>query len=164
MASGNDLCRWNAAEAVPPATNFGALVRRNNHMVVAFDGTTQESVYFEDTLPDTYAGGGLTLTLFLIAASATTGDCVFEGAIERQDTGTDLDADSFATAQGSGAVTVAGTAGQTFTATITFTSGANMDSLAAGERFRLLVRRAPANASDNVATDVQLTGVRIRET
>ena len=84
--------------------------------------------------------------------------------IERhQDDVDDLDADSFA-AQSTVAATTASATGETAYDTTTHTSGAQMDSLAVGESFRLRVKRMPANASDNLVGDGELLRVEVRET
>ena len=106
-------------------------------------------------LPANYAGGGLTLDIYWMATSATTGDVVWGGSIERaQSGGTDQDSDSFATEQLSTAVTTSGT----------FSSGANMDSLAAGEPFRLKIARKPADAGDTMTGDAEFTEAHLKET
>jgi hypothetical protein len=50
--------------------------------------------------------------------------------------------------------------------TLTFTAGAAMDSLAAGEMFRLKIHRdADGSAgTDDVASDAELAGIEIKET
>ena len=49
---------------------------------------------------------------------------------------------------------------------ITFTNGAQMDSLAVGEPYRLKVRRDADGTSgtDDVATDAQIIAIEIKET
>lgn len=87
-------------------------------------------------------------------------------AIERIDASSlDIDADSFAAFQSTG-VTAPGTSGQVVVGTVTFTSGAQMDSLVVGEAFRLKVRRDADGTSgtDDIATDMELLAVEIRET
>ena len=50
--------------------------------------------------------------------------------------------------------------------TITYTAGAAMDNLAAGEMFRLKIRRDAdgTNGTDDTTTDAELYGVEIKET
>ena len=45
---------------------------------------------------------------------------------------------------------------------IAFTDGVDMDSVAAGERFRIKITRDAA--SDTATGDAELTGIEIRET
>lgn len=131
-----------------------------------FDGSTDEEAVFTSILDRKYAGGGLTVNLWVGAASATSGSIRFQVAIERIDaSGLDTDADSFAAFQSNG-VTAPGTSGQFLVCAVTFTNGAQMDSLAVGEPYRLKVRRDADGTSgtDDVATDAQLLACEIKET
>ena len=148
----------------PPASAFATLDTRNSHPVLDFDAAAVESAVFSGVLPRSYSGGGLTITLIWAATSATSGNVVWNTAIERMEAdGTDIDADSFATAN---AVTDAAAAasGALSYASIAHTSGAQMDSLAVGEAFRLKVIRDAANGSDTMTGDAELVAVEIRET
>lgn len=140
---------------------------RNNHPVLGFEAgtsTTRECACFEDVLPAEYGDGGITAKYFWMAASATSGATVWEGYLERQDDDAiDLDADSFASAQ-TVAATAASVSGELAYDTIAFTNGAQMDSLAAGERFRFKVCRDADNGSDNMTGDAQLVQVELVET
>lgn len=165
MASGDTLAILLPQANEPPSANYATFDTRNAILVLDFDATTSESAVFRGTLPANYAGGGLTLFIFWMATSATTGDVVWGGSIERaQDGGTDQDSDSFATEQLSAAVTTNGTSGIKNKSTITFTSGANMDSLAAGEPFRLKIARKPADAGDTMTGDAEFTEACLKET
>lgn len=166
MASGNTLCVFTPLNNEPPATIYATLDLRNYHPCLDFDGATDEEAVFTGILPRHYAGGGLTVYLHVGFASATSGNAYWSVSIERMDDGTlDLDADSFAAVQ-SAAGNPNGTSGIMTLSTITFTSGAQMDSLAAGEMFRLKVRRdADGSAgTDDVTTDAELYGIEIKET
>jgi hypothetical protein len=164
MASGNTLCIFTATDNVPPAANFATLDHRNRHCVLDFDAAADESAIFEGVLPRHYAGGGITVRLLWAGTSATSGNVVWNSAIERiDDEGLDIDADSFATAN---AVTAGApaTSGMVQYTDIAHTSGAQMDSLAAGEAFRLKITRDADNGSDTMTGDAELLGVEIRET
>lgn len=164
MASGDLLCAWAASDGIPPSSSFAPLVRRNNHLVAAFDAAADESLDFEGVLPDNYDGGGLTVTLVWMAASATSNNVVWNADIERhQDDAVDLDSDSFG---GANAVTAAtaSVSGEVSYDNITFTNGADMDSLAVGESFRLRITRDADNGSDNMTGDAQLLRVAMYET
>ena len=164
MASGNTLAVFGPNDAILPSSNYPQFVVRNNHLVLAFDTTTGETAYFEGVLPQNYAGGGLTCYLTWMAQSATSGTIGWLVDIERTyDAGsTDLDADSLAGAQTLTAKTVPGSAGIADQGSVAFTSGAQMDSLAVGNTFRLKVTRDVSN--DNASGDAQLMAVEIRET
>lgn len=161
MASGDTLLILPPLAGEPTATNYAQIGLRNLHPTVDFDQTTQESIVFSGLLPRNYAGGGLTVSV-VWATSVTSGNVQFLGAFERMDSATDLDADSFAATQSTGTLTVPATAGAPATQTIAFTSGAQMDSVAAGEPFRFKLQRDPA--TDTAAGDVQLLMVEIKET
>ena len=150
----------------PPASAYATLDVRNSHPVLDFDGATDEETVFGGVLPTSYAGGGLTVELFVAFTSATSGTCRWQAAIERIAASTlDIDADSFEAFQSAGA-TAPGTSGHLVKITITFTSGSQMDSLAAGEAFRLKIRRDADGTSgtDDIATDAELWAVVMRET
>lgn len=139
---------------------------RNNHKTLDFDGSADEEATFSGVLPLTYASGGLTCELWCACASATSGTMRFQASIERIDLSSlDIDADSFASAQSAGA-SAPGTSGQVVKVSIAFTDGAQMDSLAAGEAFRLRIRRDADGTSgtDDITTDVQVLRVILRET
>lgn len=164
MASGATLGIFTPLSNEPPSSAFATLDTRNSIPVLDFDDTTDEEAVFGGVLPQNYAGGGLTFKIYFMATSATTGNGVWQAAIERMNT--DEDSDSFAAFQGSGQVAVNGTSGIVSIGTITMTSGAQMDSLAAGESFRLKIRRDADNtsATDDATGDLELLRVEIRET
>ncbi len=163
MASGDTLAEWVIPCGHPPASVYALFSTRNNIPILRFDPTTIWSWYFGAVLPAFYGGGGVTLTLFGMSAG-TANDVVMGGAIERDNANNhDLDSDAFAAEQ-TGTSTVNGTSGKIFTHTITFTSGSNMDSLAAGEPFRLKVRRLATDGGDTSTADYQLVYARLAET
>lgn len=166
MASGNTLAIFTPQQNEPPASAYATIDIRNYHPTLDFDAATDEEAIFSGVLPRHYAGGGLTVRVFVAFTSATSGSCRWQGAIERMDASSlDIDADSFTAFQSVG-VTAPGTTGQIITGDLAFTSGANMDSLAAGEMFRLKIRRDADGTSgtDDIATDAELLAVEIRET
>ena len=162
MASNDTLVAWGPLNGAPPSSNYATVDTRNGVPVLDFDASTEEATVFGGVLPRHYGGGGLTVTVHWMATSATSGDVVWGGSVERQNT--DQDADSFATEQLSAAVTANGTSGIPTSSTIAHTSGANMDSLAAGEPFRYKLARKVANAGDTMTGDAEVVAVEIRET
>jgi hypothetical protein len=164
MASGQTLSKSNALGFTLPSSNFPNIAYRNAHPILQFDAATEEAAYFNDVLPRNYGGGGLTLSIYWMATSATTGVVKWGGSIERHQASTDdLDADSFATEQ-TNTGTAPGTSGQVLVTTITFSSGANMDNLAAGESFRLKIARKAADAADTMTGDAEILRIEIKET
>lgn len=165
MATGNFMAIFTAADNVPPTAAFATLDTRNVHLVLDFDGATDEECVFAGVLPANYAGGGLTVDIWAAFTSATSGSCRWQAAFERMDASSlDIDADSFASFQSVG-VTAPGTSGHLIKGSITFTSGANMDSLAASEAYCLKIRRDADGTSgtDDITTDAELVRVVIRE-
>lgn len=164
MASGNTLLVFTAAHNVAPAASFATLDSRNAHLVLDFDAGTDENAVFHGILPRHYAGGGLTVSLLWAGTSATSGNTIWNVAIERlADEAQDIDSDGFASAQAATAAAPA-TSGMLQYTDVTFTSGAQMDSLAAGEAFRLKVTRDADNGSDTMTGDAELWAVEVRET
>lgn len=164
MATGNSLIQFTGKSMEPPSSNYAQVVIRNGIFTLAFDAATAESVVFRGVLPSHYSGGGLTIDIYWMAASATSGDVVWGVEIERaQDGGTDQDADSFATQQ-TATGTANGTSGIKTKTTVTCSSGANMDSLAAGEPFRLRLQRVAASGSDTMTGDAQFCEMHLKET
>jgi hypothetical protein len=163
MASGDSLLVFTPQHGVPPASNYATLDTRNAHLVLDFDDTTNESIVFNGVLPAAYDGGGLTIDIGYSMASATTGDIDWDIELERiGDQQLDIDADSFAAANSVDNTTVPGTTGNVDVVAITFTDGADMDSIAAGEQFRLRLTRDAA--SDTASGDAEVHFVHVKET
>lgn len=164
MASGDTLAIFTPQANQPPATNYAALALRNNHLVLAFDTTTQQTAIFAGVMPRNYSGGGVTVYLRWMAASATSGTGGWDVTFERDaDAGDDMDADSWATAQTVTAVTVPGTSGVIKVSSVAITAGAaGTDSITVGDGFRIRIRRDVA--SDTAAGDLHLMDVEVKET
>jgi hypothetical protein len=106
------------------------------------DATTDEEAVFSAVMPQHYAGSGVTAYIHYAMSTAVANELVTQGAFERiGDQQLDIDADSFAAFQTSGAITVPATSGNVDIKTIAFTDGAQMDSVAIGESFRFKIRR-----------------------
>jgi hypothetical protein len=166
MATGNVFAIFTAADNAPPATAFATVDTRNNHLVLDFDGVTDEEAIFASVLPAAYAGGGLTVDIWCAFTSATTGSVRWQTAFERVDVSSlDIDADSFASFN-SGGGSAPATSGMVVKFSIAHTSGAQMDSLVAGEAYRLKIRRDADGTSgtDDITTDAELVRVVVRET
>lgn len=163
MASGNTLAIFTPQSYEPTGTVYALFGTRNQHPVLEFDTTTQWSAVWSGIMPQHYAGGNLKVYVTWAAATAITNTVGWDVTFERVLAETlDIDADSWATAQTITAATVPGTAGITKTTSVTCTAGeAGTDSIAAGDVFRLRVRRDVAN--DNAAGNAQIVAVEIRE-
>jgi len=158
MAS-NDIVGMIYA-VVPPATAYatpdaraGGSTPNESFPVWDFDDTTQEHLDVHCVLSPTYGGNGLTIRIYWSATSATTNNCVWNAAIRRiNDDAEDIDTSQTYDYNAVTALT-ANVSGEVAYDEITFTSGADMDSLAAGEQFVLRIRRDASNASENMTGD-----------
>jgi hypothetical protein len=162
MASGATLLQFTALHNEPPSASFATLDLRNAHPVLDFDGGSNEEAVFTAVMPQAYAGGGVTVYIHYSMSTETSGDIDWDVAFERiGDQQLDVDADSFAAVNSTDGTTVPGTSGLVDVISIAFTDGADMDSVAKGELFRLKVARDAA--SDTSTGDSELHGVEVRE-
>lgn len=163
MASGNTLIVFTPNGAEFPASNYATLDTRNNHPCLDFDTTTGETAFFTGVMPQSYSDTtGITVYVHWAATSATSGTIGWLIALERDGDGQSITSDDFASNQTITAATVPGTAGVIDVTSVAITKGANMDSVVAGDMFRLRVIRDVAN--DNASGDAELYAVEIRET
>jgi hypothetical protein len=140
---------------------------RNNHPVLDFDATATELAMFTGIMPRAYGGSGVNVALGVSATSATGGSVGWSVRFERVgDQQQDVDSSSFATGNEIVAATVATTVGAVDVVSVNVANGAAMDSVAAGEQFRLRVKR-DTNSQDaataGAAGDAELHWVRVRE-
>jgi hypothetical protein len=163
MASGDTLLVFTPLHNEPPSSNPATLDTRNLHPVLDFDASTNESAVFSGIMPRHYDGSGVTVYLHYAMSSAESGDVDWDVAFERiGDQQLDIDSDSFASAQSVDDTTVPATSGNVDIVSVAFTDGAQMDSVAVGEGFRLKVTRDAS--SDTAAGDAELLFVEIKET
>lgn len=161
MASSGTMAVFTPLCNEPTTVNYATLDLRNSHPVLDFDASTGEFGTFTGVMPQHYSGGGTDVWLHWTAEA--TGDVYWEAAWERMDTGFDIDADGFAAVNNT-VSTSAGTQGITAITQISFTNGADMDSVIAGDAFRLQLRRASSNGTDTLSADVNLLAVMVEET
>jgi len=163
MASGDSLILFHPYNNEPPATNYATLDTRNGHVVLDFDPTTNESAVFSAIMPRNYAGGGITVYIHYAMTSAEADTVDWDVAFERIGDGLlDIDGDSFAAVNSVDNTTVPGTTGLVDIVSVAFTDGADMDSVAVGEAFRLQIIRDAV--SDDAGGDAELVMVTIKET
>ena len=170
-ASGDTLVVFTPGHAELPssaAATFDTRAGASNavHLVLDFDDATDETAEFAGFMPRHYDGGGVTVTVGWMATTATTGtislDVSFKSVTDDAD---DLDTKAFAAANNANPTTASAT-GEVDYVTRTFTDGADMDSVAAGEYFRLRVTRDGdgTTSTDNMTGDMELVFVEIQET
>ncbi len=171
MASGNTLFGLAPNNSSPTATaaaQIDVIVGTSSPAewfpVLAFDTTTVEYCDFHNlVMPSYYSGGGLTCTI-ISSAGSTTGTLQWALALRRfqddaEDADTTVQTYDYNTVN---IATLASAVGEETYDDITFTSGADMDSVAAGELFTLRLRRD--TGSDTLATDAYLWSIHIKET
>ncbi len=172
MASGNTLLWFTPMSACGPASTAaqqdiisGTSTPAEAIPVMAFDTSTVEYADFRGKMPQHYAGGGITVVVCSSAGTAT-GGVVFEIAFRSfEDDTVDLDTTAKTYDYNTLVIsTLASAIGEVTYDNLTFTDGADMDSVGAGDEFLMRVRRATGNASDTASTDAYIHGIEIRET
>ena len=163
MASGDTIFKFSALHNEPPSASAATIDLRNQHPVLDHAADSDESSIFSDVLSRNYAAGGLTVFSHWAMSSAESAcidvDMSFERiGFEKQD----LDSDGFAAANSKADVAVSASSGFVFSASIAFTDGSDMDSIAVGEPFRLKVTRK--SSTDGAAGDAELTKIEGKET
>jgi len=136
--------------------------------VLDFDADASEYMDFKIALPAGYASGGLTVTIIYSMTSdhdeGTPHKVRWEVAFARvADDALDLNGDQAYDYNGVSDI-VPSVVGEVSYATITFTDGADMDSLAAGEMAILRIYRDHDHADDNATGDAELQMIQIKET
>lgn len=136
--------------------------------VLDFDPDASEYSDFKFALPSGYAGGGLTVTIIFSMTSdhdeGTPHKVRWEIGFARiDDDGIAISADHAYDFNGVSA-TVPSVLTEVSYDSITFTNGADMDSLAAGEMAILRIYRDHDHADDNATGDAELQMIMIKET
>ena len=148
---------FTALDNQPPAADYATLDTRNSIACLYFDDATDESAVFISIIPEGASlGSGLKIRLHWMATTATSGDAVWDVSLERMTT--DLDSDSFDTIA-SGTATANGTSGILTVTEITLTT---IDSVTAGDGYRLKVTRDANNGSDTMTGDAELVVCEVR--
>ncbi len=153
------LARFTASDNQPPASSFATLDTRNSVLVLDFDDASVESAVFVGQIPEgAVLTSGISVRLYWMATSATTGNVRWRAEFEAD--GTDLDSDSFDTStEATGAAN--GTSGIETLTTFTCTT---IDSLAAGDRFRLRISRVGNDGTnDTMSGDAELVAIELRQ-
>lgn len=168
--SGSGLGVVEFIREVPPGTIYatddirvGGSTPAEGFPVADFDDTTIEYRDYLCRLRG-YQGGGLTFVLGWAATSATSGNVVWDAAIRAlPDDTEDMDA-SHTYDFNSVTAAAASASGELSYDSITFTDGADMDSLADGEFFILRLRRNASDGSDTMTGDAEVLGLVGAET
>ena len=173
MASGDSLLILGPSNGNPPATLYatfgvmdGASTPAESIVLLYFDDTTQEYIDFYCVMPEHYDGGGITLTVMFSAAEAASDVVEWQAAFRRvADDAEDLDTTAHTYVYNAVVATAPSVIGEVAYDNITFTSGADMDSVVAGDYFILRVTRDPAPSSGtNVTGDAAIHSLHMKET
>ncbi len=171
MASGDTLLIFTAQNNQPPASNFATLDSRNGRLCLDYDADADEEGVFSGVMPQNYSDAtGVDIVVTMGSTTdQTSGTVAWELLFERIiNDSTDLDADSFAASAAGNRFTqtAPGGASQPAIDSISIAKGADMDSVVAGDPFRLKVRRDANGTSqtDSMTGDAELFRVEIRET
>jgi hypothetical protein len=148
---------WTALDAMPPATLYATFGTVNSTPFLAFnDSATWGTVFIEATRWGAVLTSGVVIRLRWASATATTGSVVWGVAMERFGILT-VASDHFDT-QATATTTTNGTVEIITETDITLTT---INSVVAGDVFRLQVQRLGANGSDTMVGDAQLFSVSI---
>lgn len=164
LKTGNPNFTWTPQSNLHLSTSpAGGPTARNDHQVLAFDKDAIEHCFAHGVMPESYAGGDLTVGVFWAAPTLTTGSVVWQTVFLRYEEDVDdLDSDTFGTG-----VVVAdaapGTAGYVSFHGQLHDSDAERDSLAPGDAFAIRVGRVGSNGSDTLDEDAHLLRVTLRE-
>ena len=156
---------WSANQGLLPTSGYADRGFKGDRPALRYDPSSDECAYFEGVLGSGYNGGGLTVDLFWSSdAGVTTGATGWLTAFERYESTLDLTSSGFAS-NNSISTTTSGTAERLVTSTIAHTDGAQIDSLAAGEGFRLRVCRDGdgSTVTDSMTGDAFLYKVDVKE-
>lgn len=172
MASGDTLAVFMAQAGVPTGTIYatqdaitGASTPAEAVPVLDFDSATQEYIDFYGWMPARYGAGGITVTV-IWSSDAATGNAIWAAALRAiPDDAEDLDTTAFTYDYNTVTAAAPSAVGETSQDNITFTDGADMDSVPASSHFILRVSRDSDAAGDTIdASDCNLHLVVIKET
>ena len=162
MASGDTLVVFTPLHNEPPSASAATIDTRNQHPVLDFDASNNEFGVFSGVMPQHYSGSGVDCLIHFSMSTATSGCIDLNAAFEKISAcSQDIDSDGFAAANTAMDVPVPGTSGYITSACITFTDGADMDSVGAGDGFRIKIARN--GPTDGATGDAELRYLEIRE-
>jgi hypothetical protein len=155
--------QWTAKQGTQPTTAFATFDTRNDHPILDFSDAASDTAIWEGMMPEDWDGASFDVLINWTSGTAVTGNFRWESTIERNDTATDIDADSWGTPV---LVTVSAPTTSGFIKQTTFGHGtaAQRDSVAAGEAFRLRIRRLGSDALDTATGSAQIISIEIRKT
>ena len=173
MATGDSLLLLGPSNGTPPATLYatfgvmdGASTPAEAILILKYDDTTQKYIDFYCVMPEHYDGGGITLTVMFSANDVASDVIEWQAAFRRiADDSEDLDSTAHTYVYNAVVATVPSVIGEVAYDNITFTNGAEMDSVVAGDYFILRVTRDPTPSSGtNAAGNGEIHILHMKET
>lgn len=162
MTSGDTLLEFLPYNNEPPTGTYATLDLRNQHPTLDFDDSTNEYAVFSGVMPRNYGAGGITTYIHYAMATAVTGTVDWDAQFERiGDQQQDIDIDGFAAVQSADNTDIPGVSGYVDIVSIAFANGAEMDSVAVGESFRVRISRDAVN--DDASGDAELLAIELKE-
>lgn len=132
---------------------------------LAYDASTSESAFWQFYMPSDYAGGDLICTVVWNAESGTSNGVVWGVSILADTPNTDTgswEAESFGTEDTSAADTHLGTTAKRVHSISCTLTGAELDSVAAGDVVILRIARKTADGNDTMTGDANLIAWEIQ--
>lgn len=158
MASGDTIGIFTWHDAAFPSSAAAGIARRNGHLLITFDDSTNEDVFFEWISPQHMSSSTIDIFLIWMAASATSGDVRWQLSAEHHEEDVDdLDSDNFSETV-SATFTTASVSGE-----LQYSNMSNVISGSAGESTRFRVRREADSGADTMVGDAQLMALEIRQ-
>ena len=171
MASGDTLYILTGHCGSPPSTNFATpdIIEgadgdaKENFPVYDFDADADEYMDYHRTMPEHYDGGGITITVIHFCLGDNSNPWKVGIAFRAmKDDADDADTTDHAYDFNTADMNPAGTAGELGYDDVTFTNGADMDSVVAGDAFILRVMRDISE--DGMTGDASVYQIHIKET
>jgi hypothetical protein len=154
------LLRWTALSNQPPASQFATFDTRNSIAVLSYIQGVNRYAIFAGVVPEgADLSGGLDIRIIWMAATATSGTCLWGTEIERGNT--DLDTDSFDVGKFASPGTAPATSGVP-QVSISEHLNSEIDGVQAGDLIRVRVGRSGALGSDTMTGAAQLIAVEVR--
>lgn len=170
MAAGNQIAAFTPTREAATLVTFQARLEiRNKQLVWVFDPDTDTDIILDSIVADLYAATtGFRINLcYGVDLPVATGNVSWAATVERMQASTALNlhsADNWATEVTLAAEACPAAGGQVkYSGNIDLPKVASLNSLAAGERYRLRIRRYGSAAADTCKAAALLLAVRVVE-
>ena len=171
MSSGDSLFELRAQSSSSPGASAasldvveGASTPAEELLVIACDAATDEYMDWHLTMPEHCDGGGITCLVEIQMASAMSSNVRAAIALRERATTDDWDTTAHTYIFNEVTIAVPGTVGQSARGNITFTDGADMDNVGAGDPFTLRFYRNQGHGDDGAIGDALLERIYGKET